>query len=74
MTFKIKYRQTCCRCGVPMEKGTTAEQSDAGVFHAKGCQPARYEPRGTVRRPGDGGRRPTNMPGTLYGPKSGPSV
>ena len=75
MTFKAKYAGTCRVCGTRFEKGTTVDQDDAGVFHAKGCQPARYEPKGTVRRPGDGGRRPTNAPGgTLYGPRTGPEL
>ena len=56
-----------------MESGTTVGQDAMGMFHAKSCEPARYEPKGTVRRPGDGGKRPTNSPGgTLYGPRSGP--
>ena len=65
MTFKIKYRTTCRICGVPMEAGTTADQDDAGMFHAAACKPARFEPVGTKRRPGDGGKRPTNAPQTF---------
>ena len=73
--MKLKYRQTCRVCGIPMEVGTTVGQDAAGLFHAKGCEPARYEPRGTVRRPGDGGRAPTNTPGgQLYGAPKGPAV
>jgi len=57
-----------------MEAGTTVGQDAAGLFHAKGCEPANYQPKGTVRRPGDGGKRPTNTPGRLYGAPRGPEV
>ena len=73
--MKLKYRQTCRVCGIPMEAGTTVGRDAMGMFHAKGCEPAKYEPKGTKRRPGDGGKRPTNAPGgTLYGPRTGPEL
>jgi len=63
--MKIRYRQTCRVCGIPMEPGTTVGRDAMGMFHAKGCEPAKYEPVGTKRRPGDGGKRPTNAPRTV---------
>lgn len=73
--MKAKYPGTCRICGLRYEKGTSLGQDSAGLFHLKGCTPAKFEPKGTVRRPGDGGRRPTNTPGSrLYGPDSRPSV
>ena len=75
MSFKARYPGNCRVCGHRYEKGVSVDQDAMGIFHAAACEPANYEPRGTVRRPGDGGKRPTNSPGgTLYGPRSGPEV
>ena len=74
MSFKARYPGNCRVCGHRYEKGVSVDQDGAGIFHAKGCQPAKYEPKGTVRRPGDGGRRPTYMPVSVPGPRKGPEL
>ena len=53
--MKIKYAQNCRVCGRRMEPGTTVGQDDAGLWHAKSCQPKPADPRGTVRNPASGG-------------------
>ena len=63
--MKLKYKTTCRVCGIPMEAGTTVGQDAMGMFHRSACEPAKYEPVGTKRRPGDMGKRPTNAPRTV---------